>query len=188
VRLNDLVVHSNRALLKSKVRVDFLIVSAVGDDGLPPYQAATLIVDRVRDGDRLPVDRLLLYDGPVHRFLELAMWVSRGDSDDRQLTDLLSDALHNPKVAGSVTTLIALAVAAPPAAVIAGSMAAVGTLVKTTADVIRSVVGDSIGLYRTSFLPHERFGAGHPDQRYPASGMIRAQDMSLAFEVVDSST
>jgi hypothetical protein len=62
VRLNDLVVHSNRAFLKSKVRVDFLIVSAVGDDGLPPYRAETLIVDRVRDGDRLPVDRLLLYE------------------------------------------------------------------------------------------------------------------------------
>ena len=116
------------------------------------------------------------------------VWVSRGDSQDRQLTDLLSVALSDPQVAGSVTTLAALAVAAPPAAVVAGSMAAVGTLIKTSADLIRGVVGDSIGLYRTSFLPHERFGAGRPDQRHPAAGMIRAQDMSLTFEVVDSST
>lgn len=184
VRLADLVVHSNRSFLRTKVRVDFLVVTAADRDGVAPYQAQTLTVDRVGDEQRLPLDGPLLYDGPVHRFVDLAVWVSRGDKGDQHLSDLLASSLSDPAVAGSVTTLAALATAAPPAAVIAGSMAAVGTLVRTSANLIRKVVGDSIGLYRTSFLPHERFGAGEPALRHPQAGMIRAQDMSLAFEVI----
>jgi len=56
--------------------------------------------------------------------------------------------------------------------------------VKKSSDIIQSVVGTSIGVYRTSFLPHERFGAGEPAKRHPDGGVIRAQDMSLAFEII----
>jgi hypothetical protein len=65
-------------------------------------------------------------------------------------------------------------------------MAAIGTLVKKSSDIIQSVVGTSIGVYRTSFLPHERFGAGDPAKRHPEAGLVSAQDMSLAFEVIGS--
>ena len=184
VRISDLVMHSNRSFLTSRVRVDFLVLTAAAE-GTQPFRAETFVVDRARLGDRLPFGTPLVYDGPVTRFLDLAVWVSRG-GDGRPLTDLLSMSLEEPEVAGAVATLAALAVAAPPAAVVAASMAAVGTLVRTSADLIRAEVGDSIGIFRTSFLPHERFGAGDPVRRHPEGGLLRAQDMSLAFEVIDA--
>ena len=64
-------------------------------------------------------------------------------------------------------------------------MAAVATLVRTGARVLDHILGKSIGVYRTSLLPHENFGAGKPTARHPAEGLIQAQDMSFAYEVID---
>ncbi len=188
VRLADLVVHSNRALLAAKVRVDFLVVTAPVDGGAVPFRAETVFFDRVRDGDRLPLDHLLVYDGPVSRFLDLAVWVSKADQREVHLAELLHAELDDDAVAGAVTSLAGLAVAAPAAAAVAGSAAAVATLVRTGARLLDAITGTSIGVYRTSLLPHERFGAGDPAQRHPAAGSIRAQDMSLAYEVIDAAT
>ncbi len=188
VRIADLVVHSNRALLAAKVRVDFLVVTAPVDGDVVPFRAETAFFDRVRDGDRLPFDHLLVYDGPVSRFLDLAVWVSKADQREVHLAELLHAELGDDAVAGAVTSLAGLAVAAPAAAAIAGSAAAVATLVRTGARLLDAITGTSIGVYRTSLLAHERFGAGEPAQRHPTAGSIRAQDMSLAYEVVDAAT
>ena len=104
------------------------------------------------------------------------------------LAELLHAELDDDAVAGAVTSLAGLAVAAPAAAAVAGSAAAVATLVRTGARLLDAITGTSIGVYRTSLLPHERFGAGDPAQRHPAAGSIRAQDMSLAYEVIDAAT
>ncbi|MGH9269796.1 MAG: hypothetical protein ACRDZ2_00820, partial [Ilumatobacteraceae bacterium] len=170
------------------VRVDFLVVTAPVDTAVAPFRAETVFFDRVRDGDRLPFDHLLVYDGPVGRFLDLAVWVSKADQRELQLAELLHAELGDDDLAGAVTRLAGLAVAAPAAAAIAGSAAAVATLVRTGARLLDGIVGTSIGVYRTSRLPHERFGAGDPAQRHPTAGLIRAQDMSLAYEVVDAAT
>jgi hypothetical protein len=186
VRLAELTVHSNRSILASKVRVDFLVVTAPPDATMVPYQARSVFVDRVKSGDRLPYDNLLIYDGPVDRFLDLAVWVSKADHREVGLAELLQTELNGREVAGAIATLAALAVAAPTAAVVAGSVGAVATLIGTGARLLSDFMGTSIGVYRTSLLPHERFGAGDPAQRHPVAGAINAQDMSLAYEVVDA--
>jgi hypothetical protein len=188
VRLKELTVHRNRAFLASRVRVDALVVTAAPAGSGNPYQAGTARFDRIRDGDRLPFDDLLVYEGPAGRFLDLAVWVARDDSPDLDLAELLAAETADPAVAGALTTLAGLAVAAPAAALIAGSAAAVAVLVRTAARAIEKATGTGIGVYRTSLLPHERFGAGSGIGRHPGSGLIRAQDMSFAYEVIDLDT
>jgi hypothetical protein len=185
VRLSDLTVVSNRSILRSRVRVDTLVVTSATVDA-QAIQAHTFFVDRVKDGDRLPMDNVRIFDGPVGRFLDIAIWVSKADQQEVRLADLLAAELNSQEVAAAVTTLAALAVAAPAAAVIAGSVAAVATLIRTGARLLSAHAGTSIGVYRTSLLPHERYGAGQPALRHPAAGSITAQDLALAYEVIDA--
>lgn len=185
VRLCDVTVLANRSIFRSRVRVDTLVVTASAD-AAQAIQAHSFFVDRVKDGDRLPMDNVRIFDGPVGRFLDLAVWVSKADQQDVRLAELLAQELNSQDVAAALTTLAALAVAAPAAAAIAGSVAAVATLVRTGARLLSAQAGTSIGVYRTSLLPHERYGAGAPAQRHPASGSITAQDLALAFEIIDA--
>lgn len=187
VRLKELTVHSNRSFLSAAVRVDALVVTAPAEGSDKPFQAATQRFDRVKDGDRLPFDDMLVYEGPVGRFLDLAVWVAKADNRDRDLADLLADEATSDDMQKGLVTLAGLAVAAPQAAVVAGSAAAVAALVRTGGRVLDALQGSSIGVYRTSLLPHERFGAGEDEGaagRHPVEGVLRAQDMSFAFEVI----
>ena len=187
VRLVDLTVLSNRRMFRAKVRVDTLVLTSGADDA-QMIHARTFVVDRIRDGDKLPLDHALIFDGPVRRFLDIAVWVSKSDQKEVDLADLLAVELGSQEVVGAMTTLAALAVAAPAAAAMAGSVAAVATLVRTGARLLSAYSGTSIGVYRTSLLPHERFGAGRPVQRHPARGTIAAQDLALAYEVIDATS
>lgn len=142
----------------------------------------------MQDGDRLPFDDLLVYEGPADRFLDIAVWVSRDDARDRDLSELLATEVSGQEVASAITALAGLAVVTPAAALVAGSAAAVAVLVRTAARAIDVARGTSIGTYRTSLLPHQRFGAAPPPERaarHPATGLIEAQDMRFAFEVID---
>ena len=185
VRLKELTVHRSRAFLASRVRVDALVVTAAPTGSGNPFQAGTVRFDRIRDGDCIPFDDLLVYEGPAGRFLDLAVWVARDDSPGLDLAELLAAQAANPDVAGALATLAGLGVAAPDASLIAGSAAAVAVLVRAAARAIEKATGTGIGVYRTSLLPHERFGSGSGVGRYPDSGLIRTQDMSFAFEVID---
>jgi Caspase domain len=188
VRLTEVVVHSNRAILRSTVRIDSMVLTRLeAQSAASPYQAATVRFDRVRDGDRLPLDNFLIYEGPVSGFLDIAVWVARDDQREVDLAELLQRETGRDDVKAALATLMGLAVAAPQAAVAVAAVAAVATLVRTGAALLDAAVGKSIGVYRTSLLPHERFGAGDPVGRHPQSGLLRAQDMSFAFEVVGSS-
>jgi hypothetical protein len=185
VRLKELTVHSNRAILKAAVRIDAVVVTAPPEGTGNPYLAATTRFDRIADGDSLPFDNLLLFEGPVGRFLDLALWVSKDDQRELDLSELLAQEAGNDEVKGAVAVLVGLAIAAPQAAIVAGSVAAVATIVRTGARLLNKAVGQSIGVYRTSLLPHENFGAGRPAARHPADGLLKAQDISFAYEVVD---
>ena len=184
VRLPEVVVRSNRAVLTSTVRVDALVVTQTDGNSEIPYRAATARFDRVRDGDTLPLSNLLIYEGPVRRFIDIAIWVARDDKKGLDLAELFAKEASNKDVNAAIVALAGLAVVAPHAALAATSVAAVATLVRTGARLLDAAVGKSIGVYRTSLLPHERFGAGDPAGRHPPSGLLRAQDMSFAFEVV----
>lgn len=133
VRLKELTVHSNRSFLASRVRVDAMVITAAPAEAGGPYRANTMRFDRIRDGDRLPFDDVLLYEGPVARFLDIAVWVAKDDSRDLDLAELLAAESANEEVSAAATTLAALAVAEPTAALVAGSAAAVAMLVRTAA-------------------------------------------------------
>jgi hypothetical protein len=183
VRLKELTVHNNLAFLKSCLRVDAVVITAaqVGD----PYRASTMRFDRIGDGHRLPFDDVLIYDGPVARFLDIAIWVTKDDTREADLAELLAQETANKDVAAAIVTLAALAVVAPAAAAVAGGAAAVAVLVRTAAKVLTALQGKSIGVYRTTLLPHQAFGVVDGVGRHPAQGLIKAQDTSFAFEVIE---
>jgi hypothetical protein len=165
-----------------------MVISAVSEADGRPFHAHTMRFPGVRDGDRLPIDSALLYEGPVDRFVDIALWVAKDDSRDVDLAELIAAQANNEEVAEAISTITALAVAQPTAALVAGSAGAVGLLVRTAARVIDQLRGSSIGVYRTSLLPHEGFGvngAANGLGRRPIDGLIHAQDISFALEFVD---
>lgn len=175
VRLAQLVVHRNRAFGTADVRLDALVLTA-GPDGAPVPKAGTWRFPRVRDGERLSFDNLLLAHGPVRNYLDVAVWLSRDRTKALDLASLLDRQLNDPAF---VQAAGALALAASPLAVAIASLGAVGTIVDLAYRALAAAVGDGIGVYRTSFLAHEAFGLGD----HPVGGMRTEQDMVFRFRV-----
>jgi Caspase domain len=177
--LHDLVVSKTRPVFRTNVRVDALFTSG-GDLGNgQPWRAWTRTFPRIGRGDHLPIESLLLYDGPVHRFLDVALWVSRDDGHAPSLGELIGTTLSIPSVGGAIATLMTLAGAAAIAGPVGAGVAAVGILVAAAGRVIRAATPRSIGLYCTTLLPDEGFDRG----RRPASGVTTAQGFGFAYEV-----
>lgn len=178
LRIGEITIHKNRALWgKAKVRVDTLALT--GADPTHAFRSRTEVFPRTENGEILPLQDLLVYEGPIARFLDFGIWVSRDEGELETLHDLLDSAAQKGELKTAMTTLLGLAVTAPHAAVIAGAGLAVATVVSFASKLIAATVGNSIGLYRRSFLPHESFGVG----RHPREGVIRAKDFSFTFSV-----
>lgn len=182
VRLTELIVHRNRALFSADIRVDAMVVTnrrvQSGDDF---YRAETMRFSNVKDGDRLSFKNLLVYHGPVEDYLDFAVWVSRDREGSLNLADMLKTQLNSDEFKEAALTLTTLAMAAPQAAVLVGAAGAAATLTKIAYLLLSEAVGKSIGLYRTSLLAHEGFGVG----KYPLHGLMRAQDFSFGYEIID---
>jgi caspase domain-containing protein len=174
VRIAELIVHRNRALLSADVRVDAVVLTG-GAGNQPVYRAATTRFSNIRDGERLPLDNLLIYHGPADEFLDLAVWVSRDASGSLALSDLLEKKLTSSTVEDAIGQFAGLAVAAPHAAMAVAAASAGAVLVNTAYELLTGVVGQSIGIYRTSLLAQEQFGIGR-HVRHP-------QDFSFTFSV-----
>ncbi len=180
VQLGEIVVHENRALFSTDVRVDALVVTgAASEDGV--YRAGTATFSKIKDGDRLPLDDLLVFHGPAKGFLDIAVWVSRDDQHGLSLADLLKEQLGSSEFKESALLLAGLAVAAPTAGAIVAGIGAAATVSNIAYKVLSAAVGKSIGLYRTSLLATDRFGVG----RHPAAGALRAQGCSFWYAVKD---
>ncbi|WBB80607.1 caspase family protein [Micromonospora sp. WMMD882] len=179
VRLDELVVHRNRALGSADVRVDAVVLTGGGDPGRPVYRAQTERFSDIGDGQRLPLDRMLLYHGPAVDYLDIAVWVSRDSTGSLALSDLLRDGLTHTETQAAGAQLAGLVVAAPQAAAAVAAVGAGAVVINLAYRLLRGVVGNSIGLYRTSLLAHEEFGVG----RHPARGQRRAQDFSFVYTV-----
>ncbi|UWZ37090.1 caspase family protein [Dactylosporangium roseum] len=185
VRLGELVVHRNRALLGADIRVDAVVTTG----GAPPeaartttpvYTAQTARFSNVRDDHRLPLDNLLVYLGPATDFLDIAVFVSRDTKDSLALSDLMRQELVDQEVQAAGAQLAGLFLAAPQAAIAVAAVGAGAVVVNVAYKLLLGAVGKSIGLYRTSLLAHEGFGVG----RHPADGSLRrAQDFSFSFTV-----
>lgn len=179
VRLEELVVHRNRALRSADIRVDAVVSTGGDDPGMPIYRAQTERFANVRDGDRLPLDRMLVYHGPAVDYLDLAVWVTRDTAGSLALSDLLRDQLGSQEFQAAGVQLATLAVAAPQATAAVAAVGAGALVVNVAYRLLLDVVGSSIGLYRTSLLAGEGFGVG----RHPTKGHLRAQDFSFSFTV-----
>jgi hypothetical protein len=173
IRLGDLVVESNRALLAADIRVDALVCT-LSRPGDAPYVVQTMRFPRIKDGERLPLDRALLYHGPVREFVDLCLWVSRDTTDSRALADLFRDKATSPELKDATSALLSAAGLATPWITAVGASA---VLARIAYDLILGVAGKTIGLYRTSFLAGEGFGVG----RHPAESLYRAQDFSFSL-------
>lgn len=87
VRLADLVVHHNRAFRSTDIRLDTVVVAG-------RWHARTERFVGVSDGQRLPVEDLVLYQGEVTDSVDVAVWVSRDGGPS--LADLLPDPPADP--------------------------------------------------------------------------------------------
>ncbi|MFI5707056.1 caspase domain-containing protein [Kribbella sp. NPDC051620] len=174
VRIAELIVRRNRALLSADIRVDAMVLTGGAGDQ-PVYRAETTRFGNIRDGERLPLDDLLIYHGPAVEFLDIAVWVSRDVSGSLALSDLLAERLNSPEGRAALGGLGGLALAAPQAALAVAAVSAGAVLVNTAYDLLVGAVGQNIGLYRTSLLAQEQFGIGR-HERHP-------QDFTFTFSV-----
>ncbi|WP_212840422.1 caspase family protein [Catellatospora sp. IY07-71] len=178
VRLSDLVVHHNRAFREADIRIDTVLTTA-GPGGRPAYQAHTERFRDIRDGQRLPLDDLQVFHGPVDGYLDVAVWVSRDDRESLALSDLLAQTLTDAELQAAMGQVGTLLVAAPQAAVAIAAVGAGAVIVNAAYRLLRGAHGNSIGLYRTTLLAGENFGVG----RSPGRTAVRAQDFSFRYRV-----
>ena len=174
VRIAELTVHRNRALGSADIRVDAVVFTG-GSATYPTYRAETMRFSNVRDGERLPLDNVLIYHGPAVDFVDIAVWVSRDTTDSLALSALLEDKLTSSVLQAAGTEVASLAMTTPHAAAAVAVLGAGAVLVNTAYELLTGAVGASIGLYRTSLLAQEQFGVGR-HERHP-------QDFSFTFSV-----
>lgn len=174
VRIAELTVHRNRAFGNADIRVDAVVLTGgAGDE--PAYRAETIRCSKIGDGERLPLDNVLIYHGPVVDYLDIAVWVSRDATGSLALGELLQEKLTSPLVQAAGSQMVGLALAAPQAAAAVAAVGAGAVLVNTAYELLSKAVGSSIGLYRTSLLAQEQYGIGR-HVRHP-------QDFSFAFSI-----
>jgi hypothetical protein len=174
VRIAELVVHRNRALGSADIRLDTVVFTA-GPGDQPVYRAQTMRFSNIHDGERLPLDDMLIYHGPVVDFLDIAVWVSRDTSGSLALSSLLEEKLNSPALQAASAQMAGLAMTASHVATAAAVLGAGAVLVNAAYELLTEVVGPTIGLYRTSLLAQEQFGIGR-HERHP-------QDFSFTFSV-----
>ncbi|WP_328322874.1 caspase family protein [Kribbella sp. NBC_00382] len=174
VRIAELIVHRNRALRSADIRVDAMVLTG-GAGAQPVYRAETTRFSNIRDDERLPLDNLLIYHGPAVEFLDIAVWVSRDATGSLALSDLLASKLDSAEGRAALAGVGGLVMAAPHAALAVAAASAGAVLVNTAYELLTGVVGQNVGLYRTSLLAQEQFGIGR-HERHP-------QDFTFTFSV-----
>ena len=176
IRLTELIVERNHAMFSTDIRIDALICTRSSGPH-PGHATWTQRFQRIRDGERLPLDHGLLYLGPVRDFVDITLFVSRDVSASRELARLFDQRTHDAAFRDAAGALLvtAGATAAPWVAAVGASAA----LARMAYDLVLAATGTSIGLYRTSFVGREQFGVG----RHPARGLYRAQDFSFALSI-----
>ncbi|WP_194891417.1 caspase family protein [Catenulispora pinisilvae] len=180
VRLNELIVHHNRARFGgASVRVDAMVLTGTPDSLEPTFRAQTERFSRIRDGEPLPLDQMLVYHGPAADYLDIALWVSRDTAGALDLGELLTDEVAGFEVQEALAKMSETVTGAPYATAAAALVGAGAVVVNLAYRLLRGSVNDVIGLYRGSMLAGERFGVG----RHPAEGVRRVQDFSFAYTI-----
>ena len=179
LRIEELVVHRNRAVFGADVRVDAIVLTAAHQVRLPAYQVHTARFPNIRDGEPLALDRMLVYHGPAVDYLDIALWVSRDAPLTPGLGELLADEGAGFEIQEALARIGDSLTALPYAGAATAALGLSAVLVNVAYKLLRGAVNNVIGVYRGSMLAHEHFGAG----RHPAEGVRRVQDFSLAFSI-----
>lgn len=174
IGLDALDVADNAPWSAGDVRVDALICTRPSE-GEPGFWSQTRRRPRT-GGQHGPLDNALLYDGPVRDFLDIYLWVSSETTPGPDLSALLASRANDVAVKDALAALRASAGATAPWVTAVGAGA---VLARSSYDAIRTASGSPIGLYRTSFLAQEQYGAG----RHPRQGLYRADDVSFSLVV-----
>lgn len=186
IRLKQVVVHDVRKWFGgADIRLDTLVVHGKNPKAKKDsfYQPSTKRFSGVRDGDRLAIgdSGLLLFYGQPRHFVDLSITVSRDRKDSKDLADLVASSVKSPDFKEAAGSIIGLTALAPQAAAVLAAVRAAGTLGSLAAQLVFKATNATIGLYHNSFLQHrDAFGLG----RHPASGELRANDLSFCYEVV----
>ena len=189
VRLNDVIIHDIKKLFGSAdVRVDVIV-----QQGLPPqenvpfYHPSTFRFPSVKNGDRLSIDHpgLLVFYGQPTYFLDISILVSRDQKNSEELGTLIAKQVNSTDWKSAASPLLSLALAAPQVSLVTSAIAGAATIAKLAWEILRKATGDTIGLYRTSWLQRrDRFGLG----RHPEEGTFREQGLEFWYEIVVDTT
>ncbi len=168
IRLDECRIENNHAWFATDVRVDALVCTRSADPN-NAYRVTTQPFSRIKDGDYLPLENMLLFQGEVRDFVDICVWVSRDRRQGADLTDLIASEASSSEFKDAATALLVTAgiVAAPWVAAVGAS----AVIARSVYRVVQQASGASIGLYRTSFLANETFGIG--------TRAYRAQDVTF---------
>lgn len=186
VRLQDIMIWDTKKWFgDAQMRLDALVVhgNATAGDTASIYMPQTFHFPRIKSQDRLPTGEngLLIFYGEALHFLDIFITVSRDRQDSEDLATLLHKNLPSPEFQGAVGTLLSLAVAAPQVSTITTAIGGASILGNLAYQILSKVTGDTIGLYRNSWLQYrDGFGIG----RHPQAGSHKEKDLSFWYEII----
>lgn len=186
VRLQDIMIWDTKKWFgDADIRLDALVVhgNATQGDSTSAYVPKTFRFPGIKDQDRLPTGEngLLIFYGNALHFLDIFITVSRDRKDTDDLATLLSQQLQSTELQGAVGTLVGLAVASPQVSTITTAIGGASILGNVAYQVLSKVTGNTIGLYRTSWLQYkDGFGIG----RHPQVGSHKVRDLSFWYEII----
>lgn len=190
VRLQDIMIWDTKKWFgDADIRLDALVVhgNATQGDSTSAYVPKTFRFPGIKDQDRLPTGEngLLIFYGNALHFLDIFITVSRDRKDTDDLATLLSQQMQSTELQGAVSTLVGLAVASPQVSTITTAIGGASILGNVAYQVLSKVTGNTIGLYRTSWLQYkDGFGIG----RHPQVDSHKVRDLSFWYEIIREET
>ncbi|MBD2512573.1 hypothetical protein H6G91_36135 [Nostoc muscorum FACHB-395] len=187
VRLQDIMIWDTKKWFgEAEIRLDALVVhgNPVQGDQTSFYMPQTFRFPRVKSEEPLPTGEngLLIFFGQPLHFLDIFITVSRDRKDSDDLATLLNKQLQSNEFKGAMSTIVGLAVTVPQVATVTTALGSASLLGNFAYQVLSKTTGDTIGLYRTSWLQYrDNFGIG----RHPKQGSHHVQDISFCYEIVE---
>jgi hypothetical protein len=183
IRINDLIVHDTQKWFNSAdIRLDCMVVyGQQNDEAQDYYSASTFRFGGIKDNDRLPIERpgQRIFYGHPSSFLDVSIFVSRDTRDSDELSAAIDREMNTDVWQGAASAVLT-AVPGATAAAIVGGIGGAAAIANATYKILKNVTGNTIGLYRTSWLQYrDRFGLG----RHPEQGSFRQQDFSFWYEI-----
>jgi hypothetical protein len=178
-----MIVHDNQRWFgETAVRLDVLVVH--GGNTAAEYAPTTFTFPRVGDGDHLPIGNggLLLFHGRPKWFLSMFVAVSRDKPEASPLVELVRDLVTSKPAAALQDQAFALATGVPEPQMLGMAWQSARLVGDSMLNLLNRETGASIGVYRDSWLRgRDGWGVG----RHPVNGLLKARDVSFAFEIVE---